>query len=88
MYAILGQPTEAIATVKLAIANGYPPIIIALDPEFASLKSLPEFSRVLQQKQSTPCVENKTLLPPVLPCNHSAGVVPQLEIQKIVPRSK
>jgi serine/threonine protein kinase/tetratricopeptide (TPR) repeat protein len=46
VYAILGQPTQAIAAYRQAIAKGYARLELWNDPENAKLQSFPEFVKL------------------------------------------
>jgi serine/threonine protein kinase/tetratricopeptide (TPR) repeat protein len=47
IYALLGQPTKAIPDLRQAVAKGYPRLEVWDDPEFAKMRSLPEFVKLV-----------------------------------------
>jgi len=52
VYALLGQPTKAIAAYRQAIAKGYKRGEIWNDPENAKMQSLPEFVKLVKSGSS------------------------------------
>jgi eukaryotic-like serine/threonine-protein kinase len=46
-YCLLGQPAKSIAALRQAIAKGYHRKEIADDPEFAKMRTLPEFAKLV-----------------------------------------
>jgi serine/threonine protein kinase/Tfp pilus assembly protein PilF/TolB-like protein len=49
VYCLLGKPTISLTALRQAAAQGYPLKEIANDPEFAKMKSLPEFEELVKQ---------------------------------------
>lgn len=44
---------EALESLKLALEKGYPPELLTVDPEFTSLRSNPEFEKLLKEYSGT-----------------------------------
>ena len=49
IYALTNRPKDAITTLRLAFQKGYSPEEAMSDPELGSLKSLPEFTKLMAE---------------------------------------